>query len=95
MTELEKKIYEWAKPEIYQKIDYIKNNKFESKFVEFVFWCDGCFDRLRYDIEKDEFSIQYQKGVGDAVYSIGNGFSAYFDKVEWLEFKIPDKVFVI
>jgi hypothetical protein len=72
MTELEKKIYECAKVHMDDRIEIIKKRLAEGVTVArilFVFYCDGCWDRLLYDIEKDEFSIKYQKGLGDVAYS--------------------------
>lgn len=84
MTDLEKTIYECALkviPDYKKKIEDELGN-ITSRFIEMPFYCEGCIDRLLYDVELQKFTkIIYAKGKGEGI-SIGSVFhrrSAYFD----------------
>lgn len=92
MTELEQRIYKKARPAIELAKKEIPSKTLTNRYISYHFFCDGCVDELRYDIELNEFMICYWKGKGEAI-MIGDASALFAEEdLERCEFVIPDKL---
>lgn len=92
MTNLEKHIVECCKLQLPKIKERIPKLRFNTRYVEFIFLCDGIYDKIVWDnLIKKFTAIKYNYGIGNGIFIQEDcKFTALFDKAEIREIDLTN-----